>query len=73
MMLAFGMTMEFTFNEDGTGSVTTTFQNEEEKDDFTYTPGNGEIVIDGDGAPYRIEDGFLYLMLEDAKLSFKRK
>lgn len=73
MMLGFGMNMVFVFNEDGTGSVSTSFQGEEDKNEFTYTLGNGEIVIEGEGAPYRIEDGLLYLTADSAKLVFKRK
>ena len=73
MMLGLGMNMVFVFNEDGTGSVSTAFQGEEDKQEFTYTLENGEIVIDGQGAPYRIEDGLLHLTADDAKLVFKRK
>lgn len=73
MMLGLGMDMVFVFNEDGTGSVSTTFQDEEDKSEFNYTLENGEIVIDGSGAPYRIEDGYLYLTADSAKLVFKRK
>lgn len=73
MMLALGMDMIFVFNEDGTGSVATTFQGEEDKTEFAYTLENGEIVINGQGAPYRIEDGLLHLTADDAKLIFKRK
>lgn len=73
MMLGLDMNMVFVFNEDGTGSVSTAFQGEEDKQEFTYTLENGEIVIDGEGAPYRIEDGLLHLTADDAKLVFKRK
>ena len=73
LMLSLGMEMVFVFNEDGTGSMSMTFQGEEDKEEFTYTLENGEIVINGKGAPYRIEDGLLHLTADDVKLIFKRK
>ena len=73
LMLGMGMEMTFEFNEDGTGAVVTAFQGEEDREEFTYTLENGEIVIDGDGAPYRIEDDLLYLSADGTKLIFKRK
>lgn len=73
MMLGLGMAMDFTFNEDGTGSLSTTYGEETDSQDFTYTLENGNIVINGDGAPYRIEDDLLYLMLDEIGLVFKRK
>lgn len=73
LMVSLGMEMVFVFNEDGTGSVSTVFQGEEDKEEFTYTLGDGEIVINGKGAPYRIEDDLLHLTADDAKLIFKRK
>ena len=73
LMIGMGMDMIFVFNEDGTGSMSMTFQGEEDKEEFTYTLENGEIVIDGSGAPYRIEDGLLYLTADEVKLIFKRK
>ena len=73
MLLAFGMSMEFTFNEDGTGEAVTTYDNESDTENFTYTIGNGQIVIDGEGADYRIENDQLYLGLDGMVLIFTRK
>ncbi len=73
MALAMGMTIDFTFNADGTGSAYMNMGGEEQNENFRYTLENGKIVIDGDGAEYRIEDGMLYLSFDDEKLIFKRK
>ena len=73
MLLAFGMTMEFTFNADGTGSMSTSYADETSTEEFTYTIEGNEIVIEGEGAPYRIEGDLLYLTIDEETLIFKRK
>ena len=73
LMLGMGMDMVFVFNEDGTGSMSMTFNGESESNDFTYTVENGEIVIDGNGAPYRIEDGLLHIITDETSLIFIRQ
>lgn len=72
LMLGLGMDMVFVFNEDGTGSLSMTFNGESESNDFTYTLEDGEIVIDGSGAPYRIEDGLLHITANDTALVFQK-
>ena len=73
-MLALGQDMVFTFYEDGTGSLMTKSQDgTEETEGFIYTLENGQIVIDGDGADYRIEGDLLYIDAGGVKLIFKRR
>lgn len=72
LMLGMGMDMVFVFNEDGTGSLSVTFNGESEENSFTWSLEDGEIVIDGTGAPYRIEDGLLHIVAEDTALIFQR-
>ena len=73
LMVSLGMSMEFVFNADGTGSLSMVYGEENDFEEFTYTIENGQIVIDGNGAPYRIEDGMLHLTADDVALVFKRK
>lgn len=73
LMLSFGMEMTFVFNEDGTGSMSMSYGEESDDETFAYTLENGQIVIDGEGAAYRIEDGLLHLTIDADALIFKRK
>jgi len=73
LMISLGMSMEFVFNADGTGSLSMIYGEENDFEEFTYTIENGQIVINGSGAPYRIEDGMLHLTADDVALVFKRK
>ncbi|MBQ1820330.1 MAG: lipocalin family protein [Clostridia bacterium] len=80
MMMAFGMTMTFTFNEDGTGSEDASFRDETQSVPFTYTAENGKLTMvpqvedqETSESDYRIEDGKLYLTVDDQALIFTKK
>ena len=73
MMLAFGMEMELTFNEDGTGAMMMHYAGEEQDETFSYVVEDGQIVIDGSGADFRIEDGMLHITIEDMGMIFTRQ
>ena len=73
MMLGLGMDMVFVFNEDGTGTMTMTYAGKSEETPFTYTFEDGGLTIEEETVPCRIEDGKLYLDLDDAKLVFERR
>lgn len=73
MLLAFGMTMEMTFNEDGTGAISTSYSGETETEEFGYTVEGDQLSVDGDSMPYRIENGNLYISIDTDTLIFRRK
>ena len=84
LILAFGMTMNFTFNEDGTGSTDSTYQDETQRAAFTYTVEDGKLTMtpeaeEGEAAAepeeidFRIEDGKLYMTMDDQTLIFSKK
>ncbi len=73
MMLSFGMVMEFTFNEDGTGESLVSYGEESQTTPFTYTYEDGKIFSEGSSLDYRIENGQLYLTVDDMPLIFTRK
>ncbi|MBR0507283.1 MAG: lipocalin family protein [Clostridia bacterium] len=73
LMLAYGMTMTFTFNEDGTGSETMSYGEEGDTQNFTYTLENGQIVIEGSGADYKLDGDKLTIQIEGMGLVFTRK
>ena len=86
MMEAFGVTadqftMEYTFNEDGTGKVTGNMMGETMEEEFTYTAKDGRLeitaTVDGEtnttGANYEIKDDTLTITEEGESMTFKRK
>ncbi len=73
LLLAMGMTMSFTFRADGSGSSSIGYAGETETKEFVYTLENGQIVIDGSGTDYSIEDDLLTLDVDGSALVFKRR
>ena len=74
-------TMEYTFNEDGTGKVTGNMMGETMEEEFTYTAKDGRLeitaTVDGEtkttGANYEIKDDTLTITEEGESMTFKRK
>ena len=73
LMKAFGMSMSFTFNADGTGAMVYSYGEESETTDFNYEVKDGQIVIDGEGADYAINGNELTINVEGTQMVFKKK
>ncbi len=71
-MLSLGVEVIFIFDEDGTGSLISIQGTEKEVENFTYVLENGQIVVQGSGADYRIEDGMLHINVSGVIMIFKR-
>jgi len=72
-ILAFGMDMTMTFNEDGTGVFALFYAGESEEEAFTYTYEDGKLILEDDETLCRVEDGKLYFDMDNAKLVFERR
>ena len=73
MLLMMGASMTFTFNEDGTGSMTYVFSGDSASESFDYTLEDGQIVIEGDGADYTLDGDRLTIEVEGYVLVFERQ
>lgn len=77
LMKAFGMTMSITFNADGTGSMDSSYGEENTSEPFNYTYENGVLKIDGEeaaeGVSLKIEGNNLILESEGMQMIFKKK
>lgn len=73
MLLTMGASMTFTFNEDGTGSMTYVFSGDSASESFDYTLEDGQIVIEGDGADYTLDGDRLTIEVEGYVLVFERQ
>ena len=80
MMMAFGMTMTFTFEKDGKGSMDATYGEETQSTAFTYEAKDGKLIMtsenEEDGvseSDFRIEDGKLYITVDGEALIFTKK
>ena len=75
LVKAFGMEMEITFKEDGTGSVETSMAGETQSSPFNYTYENGNLKIEGadDTGKMYLDGNKLILESEGMGLVFKKK
>ncbi|MBR6040707.1 MAG: type I pullulanase [Clostridia bacterium] len=72
-MKAFGMSMIFEFNADGTGRLVYVTGEQEDAQAFTYTINDTQLIVDGDPANYRIEGDKLYIVTDSVTMIYKKK
>lgn len=73
MMLSLGMTMEITFNADGTGTLSIAYGGKADNTDFTYTAVNGQLLINGEETPCTFDGDLLTIDIEDMGLFVFKK
>jgi len=67
LITAFGVTMDFVFDDDGTGAISSTAFGMTESDDFTWTVDGDQVCIDDECETLEIvDDTFTVTASEDA-------